>query len=53
MDMNLSELWELVKDRETWSAGVCGIAKSWTLLSDRTAITTMNNMELDSETIIL
>ena len=53
MDMSLSELWELVKDRETWNAGVCGIAKSWTLLSDRTAITTMNNMELDSETIIL
>ena len=31
--MNLSKLWELVKDRETWSAGVCGITKSWTLLS--------------------
>ena len=34
LDMSLSKLWELVKDRETWSAGVCGIAKSWTLLSE-------------------
>ena len=30
MDMNLSKLWELVIDRETWSAAVHGIAKKWT-----------------------
>ena len=34
MDVNLSELWELVMDREAWSAVIHGIAKSRTQLSD-------------------
>ena len=30
MDMNLSELWEMVKDREAWRAAVHGVPKSQT-----------------------
>ena len=39
MDMSLSKLQEVVKDRETWGAEVHGVAKSWTQLSDCTTTT--------------
>ena len=33
-DVSLGELWEMVMDREAWSAVIHGVAKSWTQLSD-------------------
>ena len=39
MNMNLSKLWEIVKDREAWCAVVHGVTMSWTQVSEWTTIT--------------
>ena len=36
MDMSLSKLWEIVKDRKAWHATVNGVTKSWAQLSNQT-----------------
>ena len=38
MDMNVSKLWQMVKDREAWQGGVHGISESQTQLSDWTTM---------------
>ena len=38
IDVSLSELWEMVMDREVWRAAIHGVAKSQTRLSDRTEL---------------
>ena len=49
MDVSLSELRELVMDREAWCAAICGVAKSRTRLSDWTEL---NWTSMRSETLI-
>ena len=39
MDMRVSKVWEVVKDREAWHAAVQGVTKSWTQLSNSTMST--------------
>jgi len=45
MEMSFSKLWELVVDREAWSAAVHAVTKSWTQLSDWTELNWTEQMQ--------
>ena len=48
MDMSLSKLREIVKDREAWHADVHGVTKSWTQLSNKTTTTVLSTLSYKS-----
>ena len=50
MDMNLSKLWEIVKDRDIWRAAVHGVPKSQTWLSNWTTTTTHTHTHTHTHT---
>ena len=43
MDVSMSELQEMVMDREDWRAAIHGVAKSWTWLSDWTELKVLSD----------
>ena len=48
MDMSMSKLQEIVKDREAWCAAIHGVTKSWTELSDWTTTTASQNSNVQT-----
>ena len=46
MNMSVSNLWEILKDRGAWSAAVHGVAKSQTQLSEQQQIHTTQDLQL-------
>ena len=54
MDMSLGKLREFVMDRETWSAGIHGVAKSQTWLSDWSDLNNdINNLRYADDTTLM
>ena len=53
MDMDLGRLWQLVMDREAWSAAVHGVTKSWTRQSDWTELNSAYKLNKQGDNIHL